>query len=159
MQAASASRAVRCPSVASGGARRSARRRRRHTDSLRAFDRAAEVLPPDCTPDANGPYVALDEGHLARWRGHALARIGDPSAVPVLVGALRVHNTEYTRAEAALRVDLVVAHLAAGDVDSATAQHRMMRPRSPTPSAPSDNANGSPCSRSSWADFDMLDRA
>jgi hypothetical protein len=92
-----------------------------HTDSLRAFDRAAEVLPSDCTPDAEGPYVALDERHLARWRGHALARIGDPRAVPVLVRALRVHNTEYTRAEAALRVDLVFAHLAAGDVDSATA--------------------------------------
>jgi hypothetical protein len=93
----------------------------RRTDSLRAFDRAAEVLLADCTPDGDGPYVALDEGHLARWRGHALARIGDPRAVPVLVWALRVHNTDFTRAEAALRVDLVFAFLAAGHVDSATA--------------------------------------
>jgi tetratricopeptide (TPR) repeat protein len=92
----------------------------RHADSLRAFDRAAEVLPSDCTPDADGPYMALDEGHLARWRGHALARLGDPDAVPVLAGALRVHDAEFTRAEAALRTDLAVAYLAADDTESAT---------------------------------------
>jgi hypothetical protein len=81
--------------------------------------------PPVTTRTASEHLTGLrrsfDERHLARWRGHALARIGDPRAVPVLVRALRVHNTEYTRAEAALRVDLVFAHLAAGDVDSATA--------------------------------------
>lgn len=62
--------------------------------------------------------------HLARWRGHALARIGDPEAVPVLTDALQAHDAEFTRAEAALRVDLVLAHLAAGDPESAAEQRQ-----------------------------------
>lgn len=95
----------------------------RRTDSLRAFDCAAETLPPDCTSVTDGPYLALDDVHLARWRGHALARVGDPDAVRVLAGALHAHDAEFTRAEAALRVDLTVAYLAAGDAESATAQH------------------------------------
>ncbi len=96
----------------------------RRTDSLRAFDRAAETLPLDCTPVPDGPYMALDAVHLARWRGHTLARVGDPAAVPVLLGALRAHDAEFTRAEAALRVDLVFAHLATDDLVSATAERR-----------------------------------
>ena len=103
-----------------GSAWRGAGSRRRDTDSLRVFDHAAEVPPPDCAPDAAGPYVALDEAHLARWRRHALARLGDSNAVPVLVEAVRVHNAEFTRVEAALRVDLICAYLAAGDTDVAT---------------------------------------
>jgi hypothetical protein len=51
--------------------------------------------------------------------GHALARVGDPEAVPVLTGALRAHDAEFTRAEAALHVDLMLAHLAADDTESA----------------------------------------
>jgi hypothetical protein len=86
---------------------------------LRAFDRAYAMLPADCA-DAEGPYIGLDTAHLTRWRGHALARIGDPDAVPVLTAALRAHDAEFTRAEAALHVDLMLAHLAADDAESAT---------------------------------------
>jgi hypothetical protein len=96
----------------------------RQADSRRAFDPAAQAVPSDCLPDADGPYVALDEVHLARWRGHALARVGDPGAIPVLLGALDVHDAEFTRAEAALRADLTFAHLATGDLESAAEQHR-----------------------------------
>jgi Tfp pilus assembly protein PilF len=38
----------------------------------------------------------------------------------VLAGALRVHNADFTRAEAALRTDLAAAYLAADDPESAT---------------------------------------
>lgn len=96
-----------------------------HAASLRAFDEAAAAMPPDYIPHNDGePYVGLDDVHLARWRGHALARLGNPDAVPVLTGALRDHNAEFTRAEAALRVDLTLAHLAADDVTAAHEQRR-----------------------------------
>lgn len=94
-------------------------------DSLRAFDEAAAAMTSVRAPSGSGePYVGLDDVHLARWRGHALARIGDPEAVPVLTGALRDHDAEFTRAEAALRVDLSFAHIAAGDVLAADSQRR-----------------------------------
>lgn len=93
--------------------------------SLCAFDEAAAAMPSDRTPASGGePYVGLDDVHLARWRGHALARIGDPEAVPVLTDALLDHDAEFTRAEAALRVDLTFAHLAAGDATAAYEQRR-----------------------------------
>jgi HEAT repeat protein len=53
-----------------------------------------------------------------------LSRIGDPEAVPVLTGALRDHDADFTRAEAALRVDLAYAHLMAGDRAAADEQRR-----------------------------------
>ncbi|MDV6012217.1 hypothetical protein [Haloechinothrix sp. LS1_15] len=81
--------------------------------SERAFDEADALLPND-TADADGPYVALDPIHLARWRGHALARTGNPEAIDVLTTALDHLDPTFTRAETALRVDLAQA-LAACD--------------------------------------------
>lgn len=78
------------------------------TASLRAFDRALLLLPTDVTT-TTGPYVALDGVHLARWRGHALARIGDRGATRVLTAALDGLDRTFTRAEASLRVDLATA--------------------------------------------------
>ncbi|MGW5718338.1 hypothetical protein ACWEVP_19380 [Amycolatopsis sp. NPDC003865] len=82
--------------------------------SLHAFDRAAGLLP-SCTPTADGPYVVLDQVHLARWRGHALARIGEPEAVDVLSAALSRLDPTFARAETALRVDLATAFTTMGD--------------------------------------------
>ncbi|MFD8498271.1 hypothetical protein [Amycolatopsis sp. NPDC059657] len=73
--------------------------------SLRAFDQA-DTLLPERASRADGPYVVLDSVHLSRWRGHALARIGEPDAVDVLSSALDRLDPTYTRAETALRVDL-----------------------------------------------------
>jgi hypothetical protein len=94
--------------------------------SLRAFDEAAAAMPSGVSSadGDGGPYVGLDDVHLARWRGHALARVGDPEAVQVLTGALRDHDAEFTRAEAGLRVDLSFAHIAAGDSTAAAEQRR-----------------------------------
>jgi tetratricopeptide (TPR) repeat protein len=109
---------------------------------LRAFDRAYAMLPAECVA-ADGPYLGLDTVHLARWRGHALARVGDPEAVPVLTGALQAHDAEFTRAEAALHVDLMLAHLAADDTESAI-EERQRRSSSPIPSAPCGSGEGWP---------------
>lgn len=92
--------------------------------SLRAFDRAAGLLPADVSAVA-GPYVVLDPVHLARWRGHALARIGEPDAVDVLSTALSRLDPTFTRAETALRVDLATAFFAMGErVEGRTHAHR-----------------------------------
>ncbi len=87
------------------------------TASLYAFDRAAELLPRD--PADERPYVALDPVHLARWRGHALARFGHPDAITVLTDALNRLDPSFVRAETALHVDLATAHAAIGDRDEA----------------------------------------
>jgi hypothetical protein len=54
-----------------------------------------------------------------RWRGHALAQHGHPDATTVLRDALNNHDAEFTRAEAGLRVDLVVAHARVGELAAA----------------------------------------
>jgi hypothetical protein len=90
------------------------------SESLRAFDRAAALLPSDVST-SDGPYVVLDPVHLARWRGHALARIGEPEAVDVLSSALNRLDPTFTRAETGLRVDLATAFLAMGERDQGRA--------------------------------------
>jgi tetratricopeptide (TPR) repeat protein len=87
------------------------------TASLHAFDHAAALLPDD--PSDERPYVALDIIHLARWRGHALARFGDPEATAILTSALNRLDPTFVRAETALRVDLAIALMAAGELDEA----------------------------------------
>jgi hypothetical protein len=87
------------------------------TASLHAFDRAAELLPSGAADDR--PYVALDIVHLARWRGHALARFGHPDAITVLTNALDRLDSTFVRAETALHVDLATAFAANGDRDEA----------------------------------------
>jgi hypothetical protein len=87
------------------------------TASLYAFDQAADLLPSDLTDER--PYVALDPVHLARWRGHALARFGHPDAIAVLNDALNRLDPSFVRAEAALRVDLATALATNGDRDEA----------------------------------------
>ncbi|MGH3628001.1 MAG: hypothetical protein ACRDRL_11255, partial [Sciscionella sp.] len=77
--------------------------------SLRVFDRADALLPDDTTEGDDGPYLALDPVHLARWRGHALARIGEPEAINVLQSALYRLDPTFTRAATALHVDLATA--------------------------------------------------
>ncbi|MGH3825239.1 MAG: hypothetical protein ACRDRA_20730 [Pseudonocardiaceae bacterium] len=87
------------------------------TASLHAFEHAARLLPDNPTDER--PYVALDAIHLARWRGHALARFGDPEATTVLTNALNRLDPTFVRAETALRVDLAIALAATGEVDEA----------------------------------------
>lgn len=94
--------------------------------SLCAFDRAAALLPSGESIE-DGPYVVLDPVHLARWRGHVLARIGEPDAVDVLSTALSRLDPTFTRAETGLRVDLATAFLAMGEREEARVHARRAR--------------------------------
>jgi tetratricopeptide (TPR) repeat protein len=88
-----------------------------HRDAaLRALDAATTALPDNAQDDAL-PYLMLDAGHLARWRGHCLARLGDGDAIDDLTSALgSMGEGHYGRAEVSLRVDLALAFHARGDV-------------------------------------------
>jgi tetratricopeptide (TPR) repeat protein len=84
--------------------------------ALRALDAAAAMLP-DNAHDPDLPYLMLDAGHLARWRGNCLARLGEPSAIDSLTAALdAMGEGTYGRAEVSLRVDLALALRARGDI-------------------------------------------
>lgn len=82
--------------------------------SLHAFDTATDMLTSDPS-EQEGPYVALDATHLARWRGHALARFGAPEAVDVLTTALDKLDSSFARAETSLRVDLATTLALVGE--------------------------------------------
>jgi tetratricopeptide (TPR) repeat protein len=91
--------------------------------ALRALDAAASVLPE--VPENALPYVMLDPSHLARWRGHCLARLGDKSAIDDLSSALgAMGEGQYGRAEVSLRVDLALALRARGE--SAESRHHAL---------------------------------
>lgn len=91
------------------------------TDSMTAFDIAASLLG-DNVSEPGDPYVALDTVHLARWRGHALARSGKQEATGVLTDALGKLDPSFSRATAALRVDLAMILAAIGEYGEAQAQ-------------------------------------
>lgn len=89
------------------------------TGALEALDRAARYLPTD-PADPALPFLMLDETHLARWRGHCLARLGADEAVHFLHTALDgMKETPLGRAEAGLHVDLALALTAQGDTTEA----------------------------------------
>ena len=95
-------------------------------DALRAFDAAESLLPLD-TNDADLPFLMLNPGHLARWRGHALSRLRDRRAVSQLEVVLRGLNPTTARARAGTLVDLAFAHSAVGNRDAAIAYARQAR--------------------------------
>ncbi|AEA26547.1 hypothetical protein Psed_4390 [Pseudonocardia dioxanivorans CB1190] len=92
--------------------------------AIRALD-AADALLPDQV-DASLPYLMLDDGHLARWRGHCLARLGEESAIAELSAALaKMGEGNYGRAEVSLRVDLALAFTARSDIAEARKQAQL----------------------------------
>ncbi len=85
-----------------------------HRQVLALLDRAEDELRPD-----DVPYLVLDPGHFARWRGHCLARLGHPEAAVTLQRSLAALPAEFTRAAASLHTDLALAHALDGDRDAA----------------------------------------
>jgi tetratricopeptide (TPR) repeat protein len=65
------------------------------------------------------PYLALNETHLARWRGNCLVMFGDPQTAGELNAALAAMDGDFTRAEAGLHCDLAAALHARGEPDEA----------------------------------------
>ena len=84
-----------------------------HARACRSAFESAERLLPEDSHDPELPYIVLDPIHLARWRGNALARLGDAAATADLRRALDGLDASFTRARAALHVDLAYALLAA----------------------------------------------
>jgi hypothetical protein len=92
--------------------------------ALRVLDAATDAVPTQPRDDAL-PYVMLDAGHVARWRGHCLARLGDEGAIDDLLSALdAMGEGQYGRAEVGLRVDLALAFHARGDESESRAHAR-----------------------------------
>jgi len=85
--------------------------------ALRAFD-AADGLLPTNPVDPDMPFLFLGDSHLDRWRGQALARLGEPDAIEQLTDALQRLPAAFIRAKAGVLVDLAYAHAATGDRDA-----------------------------------------
>lgn len=84
-----------------------------NTDECRrSLDLAATYLPDgDEARDPDMLSIFLNRGHLARWRGHVLAMLGDDDAVDSLYEALRTMDRTFVRASSGLHLDLATAHL------------------------------------------------
>ncbi|MFF3592141.1 XRE family transcriptional regulator [Streptomyces sp. NPDC002387] len=94
----------------------------------RALDEAVRLLPPgEEVRDPDMLSIFLNGGHLARWRGNALALLGDDDAVGDLYVALDSADPTFVRATAGLRCDLAQAHLARGEYDQAHKHLRQAR--------------------------------
>ncbi|PRB18735.1 MULTISPECIES: hypothetical protein [unclassified Microbacterium] len=97
------------------------------TEALRAFDRAQQFLPAGAT-DESLPFLSLNDAHLTRWRGSALARLGNPEAIDDLTQALvTIDQGSFVRALTGLHTDLATAHAVAGDRDQARTHIRLAR--------------------------------
>lgn len=95
----------------------------RHDESLRAFDEAQGLLPANPV-DPELPHLLLSDGHLARWRGSALVRLGDQDAIGSLEAVAREMETSprsTIRAQLHTYTDLAFAYAAAGDSRGALA--------------------------------------
>jgi transcriptional regulator with XRE-family HTH domain len=95
--------------------------RRALEDAVRCLPSGVEARDPDMLS------IFLNEGHLARWRGNALALIGDDEAVGSLYTALETADPTFIRASAGLRCDLAQAHIARGEYDQAHEHLRQAR--------------------------------
>ncbi|MGW4743922.1 XRE family transcriptional regulator [Streptomyces sp. NPDC004290] len=85
-----------------------------------ALERATQLLPDDGeVRDADMLSIFLNTGHLARWRGNVLAKLGDASAMEELYASLDSADESFVRANSGLYCDLAQAHLARGELDDA----------------------------------------
>lgn len=85
-----------------------------------ALERATALLPDDGeVRDADMLSIFLNTGHLKRWRGNVLAKLGDASAMEELYASLDSADESFVRANSGLHCDLTQAHLARGELDEA----------------------------------------
>lgn len=95
-------------------------------EAMRAFDHANALLPTETThPEL--AFLFLGGSHLDRWRGNALAQLGDPEAIRQLNGVLATSPPDFVRARAAVHVDLAFAHAQTGARDAAQDHARQAR--------------------------------
>jgi transcriptional regulator with XRE-family HTH domain len=91
-----------------------------------ALDNAAQEISHGAASE-DLPYLALNETHLARWRGNCLIAFGDPQTADDLAAALAAMDDSFTRAEAGLRCDLAAALHIRGEQDEA--KHHLKKAR------------------------------
>jgi transcriptional regulator with XRE-family HTH domain len=91
-----------------------------------ALDGAAQEISHGAASE-DLPYLALNETHLARWRGNCLVMFGDPQTADDLAAALAAMDDGFTRAEASLRCDLAAALHVRGESDEA--RHHLKKAR------------------------------
>ncbi len=85
-----------------------------------ALERATALLPDDGeVRDADMLSIFLNTGHLSRWRGNVLAKLGDALAMEELYASLRSADETFVRANSGIHCDLTQAHLARGELDEA----------------------------------------
>ncbi|AVH99825.1 regulator [Streptomyces sp. WAC00288] len=85
-----------------------------------ALARATALLPDDGeVRDADMLSIFLNTGHLSRWRGNVLVKLGDASAMEELYVSLRSADETFVRANSGIHCDLTQAHLARGELDEA----------------------------------------
>lgn len=82
-----------------------------HEEALNLFDESARLLPAEHA-EPKGPYIVLDETHLARWRGHAASHSDHIGSISISKRALHLLDPTFARAESSLRVDLATAFAA-----------------------------------------------
>ncbi|MGW1199529.1 XRE family transcriptional regulator [Streptomyces sp. NPDC002536] len=100
----------------------------RADDCRRSIDKAAACLPDgEEARDPDMLSIFLNGGHLERWRGNALAILGDDEAVGSLYAALEALDPTFIRATSGLRCDLAQAHLAREEFDQAQDHLRQAR--------------------------------
>jgi tetratricopeptide (TPR) repeat protein len=88
-----------------------------------ALEEASRALPDQGT-DASLPFLFLDDVHLARWRGHSLARLGKDEAVQEITAVVERLDPTFTRAAASLRCDLALAYSVRGEHEQARTEAR-----------------------------------
>jgi tetratricopeptide (TPR) repeat protein len=101
----------------------------RHDESLHAFDQAHALMPSDPV-DPQMPFLLLNDGHLSRWRGSALLRLGNQDAINSLEAAARELDSSprsAIRGQLSMYVDLAFAYAAAGDTRGAVDYARKAR--------------------------------
>ncbi|WP_328725690.1 helix-turn-helix transcriptional regulator [Streptomyces sp. NBC_00259] len=82
-------------------------------DCRHAIEKADAALPAGTEArDPDMLSIFLNGGHLARWRGNALALLGDDDALGSLYTALDEADPTFVRATSGLRCDLAQAHVA-----------------------------------------------
>ncbi|MFD5347693.1 multiprotein-bridging factor 1 family protein [Streptomyces anulatus] len=90
------------------------------SEARAALERAETLLPDDDeVRDPDMLSIFLNTGHLTRWRGNVLAKLGDESAMDELYKSLNSADPSFVRASAGVHCDLTQAHLARGEFDQA----------------------------------------
>ncbi len=107
--------AAEAEALAAGGA---------DSEARNALDEAAALLNGQGADEAL-PFLFLNDAHLARWRGHCLARLGQAEAVQELTDSLARLDPTFTRAASGVRCDLALAYSVRGQHEEARAEARV----------------------------------